>query len=94
MGTENLHKPTIAKAIKEAIDKKANKLNLTAEKVLTDIERIGGKAENAEKFGDALKSRELLGKHLKLFTEKVEVFQATPPNLTVNFVKIEGSKSD
>lgn len=50
----------------------SQKLNLTAESVLADIDRIGRKAEAANEFHPALKARELLGKHLKLFTDKIE----------------------
>jgi len=66
-------KPHLFIAIKTTLDKQAEKLQLTAETVLKDIIRIGDKAEGAGKYSDALKSRELLGKHLKLFTEKVDV---------------------
>jgi len=85
-------KPHLFQAIQTAIDKRAETLQLTAESVLKDIKDIGDKAKEAKKYGDALKSRELLGKHLKLFTDKVEVFQSTPPNLTINFVKVERGK--
>jgi hypothetical protein len=50
----------------------AAKLELTAESVLTDLDRLAMAAEKAGKFGDAIRARELLGKHLKLFTEKHE----------------------
>lgn len=73
IGVENLKKPLIATAIRLAQYKLANKLELTAESVLTDIKEIGNEARLAEKHGDALKSRELLGEHLKLFTDKVEL---------------------
>jgi phage terminase small subunit len=92
MGDENLSKPVIATAIQTAIDKRANKLELTAEAVLQDIIRIGDDAEKDKKYSDALKSRELLGKHLKLFTDKVETTTDAPPDLTINFVKVEREK--
>ncbi|MFN8994448.1 MAG: hypothetical protein ACK5X3_12425, partial [Pseudomonadota bacterium] len=53
-------------------DKRAAKVELTAEEVLADIKRIAKKAEDSADWGAALKGRELLGKHLRLFTEKVE----------------------
>jgi phage terminase small subunit len=62
----------VAAAIQASMDKRASKLNLTAEKVLGDIERIANKAERAKEYTAALKGKELLGKHLKLFTEKHE----------------------
>lgn len=71
-GHELLNRPRVKAAISEARKRQAAKLDLSAEKVLTDIDRIARKAERARKFGEALKGHELLGKHLKLFTEKHE----------------------
>ena len=66
-------KPHVFAAIQKRQAKLSEKLQITTESVLKDIRRIGDKAEEADKYGDALKSRELLGKHLKLFTDKVEI---------------------
>lgn len=63
----------VAAAVQKGMDKRAQKVGITAEEVLTDIIRIGNSAEAAEDFPAALKARELLGKHLKLFTDKVEI---------------------
>lgn len=71
-GHELLQRPHVKAAIAAAKKRHAAKLDLNAEKVLTDIDRIARKAERARKYGDALKGHELLGKHLKLFTEKHE----------------------
>lgn len=62
----------VAAAIQAGMDKRAAKVELTAEEVLADIKRIAKKAEDSADWGAALKGRELLGKHLRLFTEKVE----------------------
>jgi phage terminase small subunit len=62
----------VMKAIEAARGAISTKLELTAEKVLANIARIGQKAEKARRYGEALKAEELLGKHLKLFTEKHE----------------------
>lgn len=72
MASQMLSKPHIRAAVDVELKRISKKLNLTAEKVLSDIERIANKAEAAGKFGDAIKGKELLGKHLKLFTEKHE----------------------
>lgn len=71
-GHRLLRNAKVALAVDAARTKIAAKLDLTAERVLADIARIASKAENAAEFHAALKGHELLGKHLKLFTEKHE----------------------
>lgn len=71
-GSRLLGNAKVAAAVAAGRKRLAAKLDLTAEKVLADIERIANKAERAKRYGDALKGKELLGKHLKLFTEKHE----------------------
>lgn len=70
--SDMLQHPAVKKALTAGRRRIAKKLELSAEKVLGDIERIANAAEKAKKYGDALKGKELLGKHLKLFTEKHE----------------------
>lgn len=72
LASEMLKKPHIKAAVDAERRRISKKLNITAEKVLGDIERIANKAEASGKFGDAIRGKELLGKHLKLFTEKHE----------------------
>lgn len=83
-----LRNPKVAKYIQESMDKRAEKLEISADYVLgvikTTIERCSqaeqvvgadGSTEGVYKFNAAavLKGAELLGKHLKLFTDKQEV---------------------
>jgi phage terminase small subunit len=79
MGYENLTKPHIKKAVDEAINKRSEKLGITAEYVLYGLKDISDSVE--EKTTDRLKAFELLGKHLKLFTEKVEQSGETTHNI-------------
>lgn len=72
IGEQNLKKLEIAEAIQLEMDKRAVKTGITAEKVLENIERIAMLAEASEEYGAALKGQELLGKHLKMFTDKIE----------------------
>lgn len=72
----------VAKAVQLGMDKRAEKLSLTAEDVLRDINLVKADAMSkiADKDGNinmanhaaALKALELQGRHLKLFTDKVE----------------------
>lgn len=85
---ENLSKPDIQAAVQEAMDKRAQKVEITAEYVLTTIKNTIERCAQAEPVLDrdgnptgeykfdsnaVLKGAELLGKHLKLFTDKVDI---------------------
>ena len=90
MGWENLRKPRIKEAIDEILNKRSEKLHISAEYVLGSLKTIAERCMQGEpvmrkegnewvetgewKFDSngANKSLELLGKHLKLFTEKLE----------------------
>lgn len=62
----------VKSAVAAAKRKIAQRLELSAEKVLADIARISDKAERARQFNAAIRGQQLLGQHLKLFTEKHE----------------------
>lgn len=78
IGPQNLQKVEVAAAVKVAVEEQASRTLITADQVLLDIQRIGNQALNAKDFAQALRSRELLGKRYKLFTDKVEVTTVTP----------------
>ena len=73
IGTENLSKPVIKSEINRLKAIREKKIELTAEKVLKDIERVRDKAESSEQYNVSLKASELQGKHLAMFTEKHKV---------------------
>jgi phage terminase small subunit len=56
---------------------RAMSTGITAEKVLTRIDRIATVSEETGDMQAALRANELLGKHLKLFTEKIEINDAS-----------------
>jgi phage terminase small subunit len=68
-GYKLLVNPSIQEAIQKAMNERSKKTGITAEYVLNGIKDI---ADNTEKDNYRLKAYELLGKHLKLFTDKVE----------------------
>ena len=72
-GVENMQKPAVQAAIREKLDKRAAKIDLSAEKILSDIIRIAQKAEEQDNLAVALKSRELIAKHAGLFIERKEI---------------------
>ena len=69
---EMLLKPRIKQALQQAIEEQQKRTLIKADQVLLDSERIARKAEGAGEYAAALKGKELLGKHFKLFTEKHE----------------------
>ena len=98
IGSQNLSKLIIQEAIKKEMDKRASKVELTAEQVLSDLMKLrdmcmgvlpvtqtiilkdaeGGSMpmEVTQKVFEPASAKgalELLGKHLKLFTDKQEV---------------------
>jgi len=66
--------------IQQAMDKRAEKTGITADFVLNGIKNI---AVTGEKETDKLRAYELLGKHLKLFTEKIE--EKSDQSININF---------
>lgn len=72
-GYAMLRRPHVQMAVDAKLAALAKKLDLSAEKILTDIARVADKAEKAREYGAALKGHELLGKHLKLFVDRAEL---------------------
>lgn len=83
IGQENLTKPYIKQAIEERLNKNTTKTIITAEMVLNGIKDIAF-AKDA-KPNDRLKAMELLGKYLKLFTDKIETKVETNEPIKVTF---------
>ena len=73
IGSENLSKPYLQDEIAKLIKEREERVQLTADKVLEDIERVRGLAEGSEQYSISLKASELQGKHLAMFTEKQQI---------------------
>jgi phage terminase small subunit len=72
IGYQLLQKTSVAATIAKGQEKRAGKLELTAEKVLADIEATRLAAAGAEQYASALRASELQGKHLGMFIERRE----------------------
>lgn len=103
-GAENLRKPQIQEAIQKQIKKREEKTELNAEWVLKKLETIANRCMQEEevmskdgptgefKFDSsgANKAIELIGKHLKMFTDKIE--QDTTLTVVRKSFKVESGK--
>jgi phage terminase small subunit len=87
IGQENLTKPDLAKAVQERIKERESRVEITQDKVLKDIELIKQDAmrKKLNNAGDeemlnhnaALKACELQGKHLSMWTDKIDATVTT-----------------
>jgi len=72
----------VASAIEEAQAKRAEESSISAKYVLDSIQRVAETAERENKFSDAIRGFELLGKHLGIFIEKRELTGKDGKDLT------------
>lgn len=70
---EWLDRPDVREIINAKMKERSGKVGLSAETVLEDIRRIARKAEEKGQYQVALKAHELEGKHLKLFSDQINV---------------------
>ena len=73
IGSENLSKPYLQDEIARLMKSREERVKLTADKVLEDIERVRTLAEGSEQYSVSLKASELQGKHLAMFTDKQQI---------------------
>ncbi len=71
-GRQLVSKGNVSESIQALREKLSKKTEITAIQVLNDIVRRGKLAEEAGQYGPALKSCELLAKHLGMMIEKQE----------------------
>ena len=72
-GCKLLKNPKVAAAIAAKQAAVAERLELTAEGVLSDLADLQAKATEAGNFSAAIRAAELRGKHLGIFTDKVDL---------------------
>lgn len=68
-----LKRPHIQAALRAALKAQQERTLITADANLLAIDRLAKKAEKAQEFGAAIRGRELIGKHYRSFTDKVEL---------------------
>jgi phage terminase small subunit len=83
IGCENLTKPYIAEEIEKELSARTKKVEIDAEYVLNNLKKVAETSMERNDSAGANKSLELLGKYLKLFTDKTETsvkFDKSPVN--------------
>ena len=100
IGSENLSKPLIHLEIVRKLKKTTDKLDISAEYVLSSLKNVAERCQQTEPILDnkgkptgeykfdssgANKSLELIGKHLKLFTEVHEIKDLKPMKVEVTY---------
>jgi phage terminase small subunit len=72
IASENLSKPDIMERVAELKRERADKVARTAQDVLNDIIAVTSQARDEGDLKTALKGLELQGKHLGMFTDKLQ----------------------
>lgn len=72
-GSRLLSNANVQAEIQKLMNERSEKTGITAATVLERINRIANSAESKGEYQAALKANELLGKHLKMFTDKTEI---------------------
>lgn len=87
MGYENLRKPQIKKAISKYIDSILHEDQLSLKtRILKELKKLAFETTEGK---DKVKSLELLGKYLALWTDKVEQTNKNPVEVTITPVKLK-----
>jgi phage terminase small subunit len=81
IGYENLRKPQIASEIEKRMQDRSKKLEWTAEDIMKDLRLIAESKDEQTK--DRLKAYELAGKHLKMFTDRIEAEHSGGINIMI-----------
>lgn len=73
IAAENLTKPNISNYVQLLQGERASKTEISAEWVLKNLKEIADEAKEKGEYSPANKSLELIGKHLGMFTEKIDL---------------------
>lgn len=91
VGSENLSKPYIAEAVRVKTQKATTATELTREFVLEGLMDI---ATNGNVESARTRAYELLGKHMAMWTDRLEVTQITKDALVAEIERLESELAD
>ena len=96
IGSQLLGKTRVAASIREAQEKRTRRTEITADYVLTTIrETVEALLNDREKnAANIFKGSELLGKHIKLFTDKHEITGADSGPIQITVVPVKAPDAD
>jgi len=77
-GSQLANRPRVKAAIRKALAEQQKRTLIKADQVLLDINDLANRAAKAGEFSAAIRGKELIGKHYKLFTDQLEVKDTTP----------------
>lgn len=89
IGYQLLQKTSVAEAITKAQKRREKRTDITADKVLQELASIGFDDEK-ERTSDRLKALELIGKHLTMFTDRVDLKGDVNAAITFKFERLDG----
>jgi len=73
MGYENLTKPHIKEAVESAKADLMQRIGMTQERIAQDLLEISQEAREDKQYSPAIRAKELVGKHIGMFEEKLRV---------------------
>jgi phage terminase small subunit len=91
IGYQLLQKTSVAAAVAEGIAKRAGKLEITAEKVLRDIETARINAMATMEWSPAIRASELQGKHIGMFADTLR--HTGPAGGPVEMITLRGVRA-
>jgi phage terminase small subunit len=86
-GCRLLANVSIKEALAEAQEARVKRAGITADYVLNSLKKIADESMGAADYNPANKALELLGKHLKLFTDKIEADVKGTLEINVNITE-------
>lgn len=72
-GPQLLGKPHVAAAVAAKQAELSERTETTQGQVLADLKRLAAKAERAGEFSPSIRARELIGKHIGMFSDRVQL---------------------